>query len=85
MYAGVVILAHIQHSQIFADGKSLVVVHALTSGGKQSEMQMAYTGLRQQRATLRVGMDKILAARQLARLVVGSAWLDSARFNFFTS
>ena len=54
LYAGVVILTHIHHNRIFADGKSLVVVHALIGGGKQSEMQMAYTGLRQQRAALRV-------------------------------
>ena len=37
------------------------------------------------RSSLRLGPDKILAARQLARLVAGSARLDSARFNFFTS
>ena len=54
MYARVVISAHIQHSRIFADGKSLVVVQALTGEGKQSEMQKAYTGLRRQRAALRV-------------------------------
>ena len=30
-----------------------------------------------------LGLDKILAARQLARLVAGSALLDSAHFNFF--
>jgi hypothetical protein len=50
LYARVVISAYIQHSRIFADEKSLVVVHALTGGGEQSEMQMAYTGLRWQRA-----------------------------------
>jgi hypothetical protein len=54
LYARVVISAHIQHNRIFADRKSLVVVHALTGGGKQSEMQMSYTRLRQQRAALRV-------------------------------
>ena len=37
------------------------------------------------RVHLRVGLDKILAARQLARLMAGSARLDLARFNFFTS
>ena len=54
MYAGVVISAHIHHSRIFADGKSLVAVHALIDEGKQSDMQRVYIGLRQQRATLRV-------------------------------
>jgi hypothetical protein len=33
----------------------------------------------------RVGLDKILVARELARLVASSARLDSARFNFTTS
>jgi hypothetical protein len=33
----------------------------------------------------RVGLDKILVARELARLVVSSARLDSARFSFITS
>jgi hypothetical protein len=33
----------------------------------------------------RIGLDKILVARELARLVVSSARLDSARFNFITS
>ena len=32
-----------------------------------------------------LGLDKILAARQLTRLVADSARLDSARFNFFIS
>ena len=32
-----------------------------------------------------LGLDKILAARQLAQLMAGSARLDLARFNFFTS
>jgi hypothetical protein len=50
----VVISAHIQHNRIFADEKSLVVDHTLIDGEKQSEMQMVYTGLRQQRAALRV-------------------------------
>jgi len=52
MYAGVVISAHIHHSRIFADGKSLVAVHALIDEGKQSDMQRVYIGLRQQRAEL---------------------------------
>ena len=34
---------------------------------------------------LQLGLDKILAARQLTRLVDGSARFDSARFKFFTS
>ena len=34
---------------------------------------------------LKIGQDKILAARQLAQLMAGSARLDLARFNFFTS
>jgi hypothetical protein len=54
MYAGVVISARIQHNRIFADGKPLVVDHALIGGEKQSDKQMVYIGLRQQRATLRV-------------------------------
>jgi hypothetical protein len=33
----------------------------------------------------RVGLDKILAARRLARFVASSARLGSARLNFFTS
>jgi hypothetical protein len=33
----------------------------------------------------RLGLGKILVARELARLVAGSARLDSARFNFITS
>jgi hypothetical protein len=37
------------------------------------------------RGTVEVGLDKILVARELARLVVSSARLDSARFNFVTS
>jgi hypothetical protein len=32
-----------------------------------------------------LGLGKILVARELARLVAGSARLDSARFNFITS
>jgi hypothetical protein len=32
-----------------------------------------------------LGLDKILVARELARLVTSSARLDSARFNFITS
>jgi hypothetical protein len=37
------------------------------------------------RAAVQVGLDKILVARELARLVASSARLDSARFNFITS
>jgi hypothetical protein len=33
----------------------------------------------------RVGLGKILVARELVRLVASSAQLDSARFNFITS
>ena len=32
-----------------------------------------------------LGLDKILVARQLIRLMAGLARLDLARFNFFTS
>jgi hypothetical protein len=42
MYVGVVISARIQHSRIFADGKPLVVDHALTGGEKQSSKRMVY-------------------------------------------
>jgi hypothetical protein len=38
MDAVVVISAHTQHSRIFADGKLLVVVHALVDEGKQSDI-----------------------------------------------
>jgi hypothetical protein len=48
MYAGVVISARIHHNRIFADGKPLVVDHALTGGEKQSGKQMVYIGLRPQ-------------------------------------
>jgi hypothetical protein len=34
---------------------------------------------------LQLGLDKILVAHELARLVVSSARLDSTRFNFITS
>jgi hypothetical protein len=34
---------------------------------------------------LQVGLDEILVARWLARFVVSSARLGSARLNFFTS
>jgi hypothetical protein len=34
---------------------------------------------------LRLGLDKILVAHELTRLVASSVRLDSARFNFITS
>jgi hypothetical protein len=54
MHAGMVISARIQHNRIFANGKPLVVNHALIGGEKQSGKQMVYIGLRPQRAKLSV-------------------------------
>jgi hypothetical protein len=42
-------------------------------------------GFRRRWSRRRAGLDKILVARELARLVASSARLDSARFNIITS
>jgi hypothetical protein len=42
-------------------------------------------GERKARSWVEIGLDKMLVAHWLARFMVSSAWLGSARLNFVTS
>jgi hypothetical protein len=53
--------------------------------GRHTCMYYGPSSLRYRETSSGVVLDKTLVARELARLVVSSARLDSTRFNFITS